>query len=230
MSSYRDRFTKQHVLLPVVHAENGEQTLRNVGIAHDAGADGVFLINHGITYTELLEHYATVREAFPRFWIGINFLDLGRRGIKALPESANGIWTDNAGIIEHHSDPTAGARRDWRERQFIGWRGIYFGGVAFKYQKPEVVDMARVAELAAPFVDVVTTSGPGTGEAADPEKIRLMKEAIGDKPLAIASGITPENISEYLPYADCFLVATGISSSHTELDPSLVYQLARQLA
>lgn len=45
-----------------------------------------------------------------------------------------------------------------------------------------------------------------------------MKEALGDLPLAIASGITPDNIKRYLPYADCYLVATGISKSFTELD------------
>jgi hypothetical protein len=38
---------------------------------------------------------------------------------------------------------------------------------------------------------------------------RPLKRALGDWPLAIASGITPENVGEYLPVADCFLVATG---------------------
>lgn len=36
--------------------------------------------------------------------------------------------------------------------------------------------------------------------------------------LAIASGITPENIQDYLDFAGCFLVATGISKSFEELD------------
>lgn len=68
-------------------------------------------------------------------------------------------------------------------------------------------------------MDAVTTSGPGTGYAADIEKIRRMKQALGNTPLAIASGITPENIVNYLPHADCFLVATEISRNFTELDP-----------
>ena len=41
---------------------------------------------------------------------------------------------------------------------------------------------------------------------------------LGDHPLAIASGITPENVADYLPFADCFLVATGISTRIEELD------------
>jgi predicted TIM-barrel enzyme len=71
-------------------------------------------------------------------------------------------------------------------------------------------------------MDVVTTSGPGTGHAAEVEKIRRMKQALADAPLAIASGIAPENVGHYLPYADAFLVATGISRSFTELDATRV--------
>ena len=52
-----------------------------------------------------------------------------------------------------------------------------------------------------------------------------MKQALGEFPLGIASGITPENVSEYLDIADCFLVATGISTSFTELDPVRVRAL-----
>jgi len=68
-------------------------------------------------------------------------------------------------------------------------------------------------------MDVVTTSGPGTGEAASVSKIRAMKAALGDFPLAIASGITPENVGPYLGVADCFLVATGISADFSDFDP-----------
>ena len=49
-----------------------------------------------------------------------------------------------------------------------------------------------------------------------------VKSAFGDVPLAIASGITPDNVHPYLDYADCYLVATGIGSSFSDLDPKLV--------
>ncbi len=56
-----------------------------------------------------------------------------------------------------------------------------------------------------------------------------MKEAIGDHPLAIASGMTLENIGGYL-LADCFLVSTGVSRSFFELDPEKVKRLVNRLA
>ncbi|MCD8309993.1 MAG: hypothetical protein LUB83_02070 [Prevotellaceae bacterium] len=43
--------------------------------------------------------------------------------------------------------------------------------------------------------------------------------------LAIASGITPQNVTDYLPYVDYYLVATGISDSFTEINPDKLRQL-----
>jgi predicted TIM-barrel enzyme len=100
--------------------------------------------------------------------------------------------------------------------------------VAFKYQR-QIEDLEAACRIACRFVDVVTTSGPGTGQAASVVTIRQMKQALGGWPLAIASGITPENVGDYLPFADCFLVATGISSSFTDLDPVKVQSLIRRV-
>ena len=52
-----------------------------------------------------------------------------------------------------------------------------------------------------------------------------MKRELGDFPLAIASGITPANVKQFLPFVDCLFVATCISSSWDELDRVLVRDL-----
>ena len=78
-----------------------------------------------------------------------------------------------------------------------------------------------------PYVVVVTTSGSATGKPPQSEKISQIRKAIGDQPLAIASGMTERNIKSFLGLVDCFLVATGISRSQTELDPSRVRKMAR---
>jgi predicted TIM-barrel enzyme len=56
-----------------------------------------------------------------------------------------------------------------------------------------------------------------------------MKAALGDVPLAIASGITPENVGDYLEMADCFLVATGISKSWLAFDEERVREFVRRV-
>jgi predicted TIM-barrel enzyme len=139
----------------------------------------------------------------------------------------SGLWTDSAGIWESESKQPY-ADKVISVRQKSGWAGLYFGGVAFKYQRP-VADLAAAARIASRYMDVVTTSGPGTGQAADVEKIHAMKAALGDFPLAIASGITPENVSQYLPCSDCYLVATGISRSFEWLDRNRVQALVQKV-
>jgi len=116
------------------------------------------------------------------------------------------------------------ARKVLESQMRHGWQGLYFGGVAFKYQR-SVDDLQMAASTARDYMSVVTTSGPGTGAAARVEKIRTMKLGLRDYPLAIASGITPDNVGDYLPYSDCYLVATGISRSFEDLDPLLTRRL-----
>jgi hypothetical protein len=227
MPKYRETFRKRHTLIAVVHVEDGLQALQNVRIAEENGADGAFLINHSIRTFDLIQIYAILRKHFPTFWMGMNMLGLEPKdALSHMPDNDAGLWVDNAGVRESGSSPKAEEFTDYRTRQ-SSWRGIYFGGVAFKYQEP-VRDVAKAAKAAMPYVDVITTSGAGTGSAADPKKIKKMKDAIGNHPLAIASGVTPENVHLY-PDADCFLVATGISDSHTELNPKRVAKLAKLL-
>jgi predicted TIM-barrel enzyme len=214
--------------LAVIHVESAEQARRNTAIAVRAGADGVFLINHGIRWDELLAIHERVAEEFPDLWIGVNLLDLAPDEVFVrIGNRVSGVWVDNACIDERHdAQPNADAIRTAQRKS--GWTGLYFGGVAFKYQR-HVDDLAAACRIASRYMDVVTTSGPGTGRAAAVEKIAAMKAALGEHPLAIASGITPDNVGDYLPFADCFLVATGISKSFDELDEDLVKALVAKV-
>lgn len=227
VNEYKRIFPRRNTFIAVVHVEHTAQALRNVRIALDEGADGVFLINHRIPADQLHSCFEVIRNAFPKKWIGVNWLDLSPMdGLSMMRPSMDGMWIDNASIDENSDGVN---RFRWKRCVWeMNWDASFllFGGVAFKYQGA-VKDLGNAAKLAMPYVDVITTSGDGTGIAADIKKIREMKLAIGNHPLAIASGITPENAPEYMPYADCFLVATGISNSHTELNPSRVRKLAK---
>ena len=169
----------------------------------------------------LLQIHRAARKRFPDWWIGVNCLDLTPAQVfEAIPDDVSGIWVDNA-LIDERMDRQPDAEAVQSIRQTRGWPGLYFGGVAFKYQRA-VSDVARAARVAAGCMDVVTTSGPATGQPAHRQKIAAMKAAIGQKPLAIASGISPDNVVDYLDLADCFLVATAVSRRFSELDPTLV--------
>lgn len=217
---YRKIFNNKHTILPVIHAKDDYQIKYNAEIAFKAGADGVWLINHEMSAVDLIVHAQGVTKLYPEWFIGINCLDKDPEYmLNSAPYDIKGVWSDNAYIYEN-SEKQERASEIHELLKVYQQQGttLYFGGVAFKYQKP-VSDCAKAAKIAKDYVDVVVTSGLATGEAADLDKIIRMKEAVGSFPLAVASGITPENVKAYLPYTDCFMVATGVSKNFHEFDP-----------
>lgn len=163
MMKFAEMFSNRHVVLPVVHVQSSAQSTRNAKIAHRTGCDGVFLINHGMTSGQLMTIFDDVRSALPGFWIGLNCLDLQPHEVFArIPSDVGAVWVDNA-MVNERNDAQPDADRVRKHRTASKWSGLYFGGVAFKYQR-EVDDLASAARRAMAYVDIVTTSGPGTGE------------------------------------------------------------------
>jgi predicted TIM-barrel enzyme len=233
MNRFEEVFGTSPVLLPVVHPVGRQEALEAVRVARDLGVRGVFLIDQMMHERDVLALVREIRHRHPALWIGINLLT--QAPAEALGSaldacgSIDGIWSDDAGINERGmSHPRAEAFV--AERRVAGWSGLYFGGVAFKYQREVVpADLCRAASAAVTYMDVVCTSGPGTGLAADVEKVRELRSGLGDHAMALASGVTPENVCSYLPYAQVFLVGTGIEASLGVLDPVKIERLMRAM-
>lgn len=211
---------KYVAVFPVVHVRDAGQALDQASMAVEAGADGVYLIDHdGGSPEELLDIYQQVRTALETAFIGLNVLHCSSgldvftllsqawesSQISSLPD---GIWVDDASphaedlmLLRDIDDDLAAIR--------------YLGGTSFKYttgysDNPMV--SARAARDMAAVVDVVCTSGPGTGQAPSTAKVKAMKEAIGSQPLAIASGVDQHNIDQYRQWTNEILVASSIET------------------
>ena len=236
-AEFRQKFhSKGPVILPVIHVIDRGQTAANIDKLIAAGIRGCFLINHDFDVDTFLPIIRSIRAAYPDFWIGLNFLAV--TGLDAFPVLAtladegcriDAYWADDARIDERTDDQTeADAIAD--TLQNCGWQGLYFGGTAFKKQRPvKPEDYATSARIAGGYMDVVTTSGVATGNAADLSKIAIFRQALPDKPIALASGITPENAADY-SNVDCFMVATGINIDQDfyNIDPAKLDQLIMQ--
>ena len=224
-----DVFGKHRLLLPVIHPVDRQRALTAVDVAVGAGADGIFTINQGLDEAGVVDLINEIYRRHPSLWVGVNLLSRSPADALAYALAGcgriDGIWSDNAGVDERATEQPV-ARRFIEARAKLDWNGLYFGGVAFKYQR-EVAreDLGLAAATAESYVDVVCTSGPGTGYAADPAKPRAMRE--GSKvALALASGVTAANVGEYLPYVDAYLVGTGIERELGVLDPVETQRLA----
>ena len=205
-------------MLPVIHAKDRAQVVRNVQIAMREGAHGVFLINHDFALEALLPLVREVRDRYPALWLGVNFL--GVTGERAFPilgdlERAGCVvdayWADDARIDER-TDVQREAGAIAQVRRTSRWSGLYFGGTAFKKQREVRTEHFEVsARIAARYMDAVTTSGVATGRSAEVAKIEAFRRGCADQALAIASGVTPDNARAHAGLVDAILVATGIN-------------------
>ena len=234
MNRIAEVFGTSPVLLPVVHPIGHDEALTAIRVAYDLGVKGVFLINQG---NDVLQLVREVRDRYPTLWIGVNLLHRppARALVFALDVcgTIDGIWADNAGINERQADgaPQHLAEAFVAARADAHWNGLYFGGLAFKYQREVAsTDLGRAAALAAPYMDVICTSGPGTGYAADVDKVRALRAGLGvDHAMALASGVTPDNVRSYMPYIQAFLVGTGIEHKLGVFDPVKIESLLRAM-
>lgn len=214
-------------LIPVIHWTTDQIAIENAAIADAAGCAGVFLIDMTGERLTIDKSAQAIKKSFPRLKVGAN--RLGMRPVDALEYDRrlglDATWTDMSGVSSRGLGVTAIEAKSWMEedRRNRG-KHLYFAGVAFKYQSAEPMPSSAAAHAAAAGF-VPTTSGEATGQAPDIEKIRLMKRVIGSSPLAIASGISPENAKSFLPYCSYMLVATGISRDFAHLDSSRVRAL-----
>ncbi len=222
---------------PVIHALDEAQAIRNAAVAIELGAAGVFLINHDFESERLLPIIRAVRQRWPALFMGVNFL--AETGLDAFPVlgrlQADGCmvdayWADDARIDERARQQIE-AHQISDARAASGWTGLYTGGVAFKKQRPVAPgDYAASARIGAEWMDAVCTSGAATGIEADDAKIGTFRAALGDSPLALASGVTPENVGRYARDVDLILVATGVSPAGDfyNIDPARLARLLDQ--
>lgn len=195
-------------IYPVIHYVDDATALENAGMAQAAGADGVFLISHENQDVCLGPLAQRIRSLWPTARLGLNFLSSGIDAAMhaVLDHQLDMLWTDDCGVSSLGVTPRGGVLEAFAMQH----PGVtVFGSVAFKYQKTEAhPELAARQALACGFLP--TTSGSATGSAPALDKIQRMSQAVEGR-LAVASGMTVENVSAFAPYLSAILVATGVS-------------------
>lgn len=215
--------------IPVIHHLDIPTTLKNAKIADSVGCEYVALIQHEGKDYLLSEACLAISKSFPKLSIVVNNLSFSFYTsvldglLSTLDYNVKGTWVDNCGISSSRVSKDA----EWvstvvKSEQWKSYK--IFGGVAFKYQEFE-----KHPELAAKTAYnlgfIPTTSGSETGESPSVSKTRSMAEVLPERILAVASGITPENVSDFLPYVQYYFVVTGISRDFYNFD----YEKANKL-
>lgn len=215
----------QPFVSPVIHHLDRETSIDQAALAFQAGADGVFLISHRGADNALFEPAAVIKSSYPEKRVGLNLLDSSAFNALRLvaAEGLDMVWADSPGVDSKSSGIDAGLIRAWLDAH----RKVeFFGSVAFKYQ-PHEPNPAGAAVRAEKHGMLPTTSGEATGQPPTVAKAAAMYAALKNGRLAVASGMTPENVREYLPYFTHYLVATGVSRDHYHFDEGRLAEFVR---
>lgn len=204
--------------LVALHAHHRKQVFDEAEkILTSDGAHGVLLVNNGgyvrcdtAEYPNLFDIAIELKSTYPDFLIGINPLDLTPTEAmrRTIDTPLDILWTGNAGIIERDNKAYL---NNTMEVYLPKLKAAFYGGVAFKGQ-PQPKNLKTVIQYAAKRFGQVITSGEATGKAASLDKIISLKQMIGNTPLGIASGLSVENVREYLPYTDILIVASSLTA------------------
>lgn len=209
---------------PVIHHLYEEYTLEQAAIAFECNADGLFIISHVGKNQEVLDIASKIKFKYPNKDIGINLLGWSHvKTLRAVVDSfytetpLDMVWFDNSGILSGSISNST--------RFLYSFKTLYpetniFASVAFKYQEDDI-NPAESAKIAKLFNLLPTTSGQATGSAPNISKIQCMSEAT-EGLLAVASGMTVENVEQYAPYLSHILVSTGVSRDFYTFDYGLL--------
>ena len=229
---FKQVFPDEHSLIVALHAKDLMHAWEGAKIAIDNWAHGVAVVTHKVS-PEYGAFIATIlKEKYPYHKILLNILQREPQKVFEIVKSSwiDGIWADNAMIpgIDRVDEQDDSAKKLLQRQQENDNDIIYFGGLDFKHQRhlsPEEYPFA--IEQAKKYLDVITTSWASTGISADVEKVRRIKELAGSHPVGLASGVSAENIHEYIKNTDISIVSTKISHDYRNLDPKKVAELAK---
>jgi len=203
-------------VLPVIHVRDGSSlAAEQAELASNCGADGIFLISHHGDDNLVIKIANELRRTGYNLPIGINLLNTNPLDAVriALDNDLDMVWADYMGVNSVGVDPLGHLISQLSSSYpFLK----LFASIAFKYQRLDPdPSLAAFNALRAGFIP--TTSGVGTGKAPEVSKITEMSEASSGN-LAIASGMTPENVALFAPHLSHILVATGVSLDDYHFD------------
>ncbi len=135
-----------------------------------------------------------------------------------------GVYATDQGMIEGRAAETL------QYRQRLGADVAIWADVHVKHAQPlSQLDIALAAEelVARGRTDAVIVSGSTTGRSADLDDLRRVKGALPQCPVFVGSGVTGQNIREYLELCDGVIVGSDLKQDGEASNPLDADRVAR---
>lgn len=213
----------------VIHVKDAEQAVEMARVAVKNGVNRLFVISHLGEDVTLPDIARQIKAECPTVSVGLNCLgaDFAEAFGFAAMANADALWFDDAGFHSSQPDQAKKSRFLVALNQFkiLHPHVDVFVGVGFKYQRVDAQpEIAALEVLSAGCIP--TTSGSATGVAADPTQIRLLCQGLPKASrIALASGVSAENIEQWRDLITDVFVASSVSDNEYTLNPGKVAKL-----
>ena len=214
----------------------------------DNGIDGVIIENYGDTpfYPESVEPHTVamlaliadeIRERHPQTPIGLNVLRNDAKSAMAIATvtGANfirvnvhtGAMLTDQGLIEGKAHETL------RYRSILNSEVKIFADIAVKHAVPLApIDIltSAVDTYHRGLADALIVTGAATGKSTNLDQLKTVKSAVPQASVFAGSGVTIDNLTQVLQYADGVIVGTAIKRdgvTTNEVDPNRIRSLIK---
>jgi predicted TIM-barrel enzyme len=209
----------------VIHVLSSAQAVEQCRVVVDHGVGSVFLIDHRPQSSRLLfDAVAAVQGDVTGLRVGVNLLhgdpvaaaaEVAAAVAAGRVDALDAFWCDDVTGGWDGLEVPAALAEQFRTAPELAPTDC-FGGVAFKYTPRYTDDPAAAAleaSMFAGYVDVVTTSGPGTNRSASIDKVAAVAAAVPDGiRVALASGVDAGNVAGFAPWCTDVLVASSLET------------------
>lgn len=217
--AFLDIFKSRKPIFGMLHllGDNDEEVLerakREISIYYEQGVDAVIVENYFGTYHHMVMVLEYLQQNYKDHIYGVNCLDQDTMNFElAIKYDAAFVQLDSvAGHLEERNDITFAAFMKLYRSRFSGY---VLGGVRFKYQ-PYLSGRSLEEDLKIGMTrcDAIVVTQDATGQETSMEKIKEFRNIIGDFPLIIGAGMTPDNCAKQLAIGDAAIVGSFFKDS-----------------
>lgn len=215
-------FSAPKPVIGVIHCkgETEEEVLalakKEIEIYESCGLDGVLVETYFGTYTQVEKVLSYLQNKESKVPYGVNCLNVDAMGFYLAEKyGCDFLQIDSVGgHLKSRDDESLDAFFDFFREKCSAY---LMGGIRFKYQP---INSGRSTEedlkIGMERCDAICVTEDATGQKTSMKKIQQFRDAIGEFPLFVCAGVTPDNVKEQLRVADGVVVGSYFKDTYQD--------------
>ncbi len=200
-------------ILAMIHLSGGlpvNRALDEITIFEEEGIDGIIVENYHGNLSDVEKTLKQIQKLGTKLVIGVNILPNEYKDAFRYTSVYGGKFIQIDHVAGKYTrgeiDPVQYPTHKEKNSEII-----VLGGIWPKYYMPlEGSNLEYDLKLGMQRAEAIVVTGEGTGKETPLEKIEEFRRTLGNHPLIVGAGLTPENVYEQLSIADGGIVGSSL--------------------